>query len=102
MHMKRVMMMRPKLVLKESMRVNQYIPPYEETAQQSEHHVATHRGSGDIAGASHTHVSHQQETHQVEGKAQGSQEQGLVQGVGSELWELIQHGCGDALHVAEL
>lgn len=102
MHMKRVMMMRPKLVLKESMRVNQYIPPYEETAQQSEHHVATHRGSGDIAGASHTHVSHQQETHQVEGKAQGSQEQGLVQGVGSELWELIQHGRGDALHVAEL
>lgn len=27
MHMKRVMMMRPKLVLKESMSVNQYIPP---------------------------------------------------------------------------
>lgn len=36
MHMKKVMMMRPKLVLKESMRVNQYMPPYEETAQQGE------------------------------------------------------------------
>lgn len=43
MHMKRVMMMRPKLVLKESMRVNQYIPPYEETDGTVSGHVVTER-----------------------------------------------------------
>lgn len=33
MHMKRVIMMRPKLVLKESMSVNQYMPPCDEKTQ---------------------------------------------------------------------
>lgn len=99
MHMKKVMMMRPKLVLKESMRVNQYMPPYEETAQQGEQ---SHGHTEGFLGLNHTYISHQQETHQVESKAQGAQEQGLMQGVGSELRELVQDGCGDALHVAKL
>ena len=49
-----------------------------------------------------THVGHQQETHQVEAETQSSQEQGLVERVEAELRELVQHSCGDALHVAKL
>lgn len=50
----------------------------------------------------HTHVGHQQETHEIEAEAQSGQEQGLVERVPSQLRKLVQHGCGDALHVAEL
>lgn len=50
----------------------------------------------------HTHIRHQQETHQVEAKTQQAQEQGLVQRVPSELRKLVEHSGGDALHVAKL
>lgn len=61
-----------------------------------------HREAGFCRGPSHTYISHQQETHQVEAEAQSAQEQGLVQRVRPELWKLVQHGCSDALHVAKL
>lgn len=50
----------------------------------------------------HTHVSHQQQTHEVEAEAQRAQEQRLVQRVSSELRKFIQHSSGDPLHVPEL
>lgn len=75
--------------------------------------METQDGMGDVRGitekthlslttAIDTHISHQQETHQVEGKTQSAQEERLVQRVCPEVRKLIQHGRTDALHIAKL
>lgn len=55
-----------------------------------------------VIESSVSHISDQKQTHQIEGEAKQSQEQGLVFEIGSELRKLIQHCCTDALHVTKL